>query len=58
MRRRSEPVDLHLLLYQTNFIRLLAVVHADMEFATHELAAHCGGCGQPKSDLLGTHTRL
>jgi hypothetical protein len=57
-RRWSEPVDLRLALMHTNYIWSLAGVHADMECATLELAAQCGGCGQPKSDLLGTHMRL
>jgi hypothetical protein len=57
-RRWSEPVDLPLLLSQTKHNWSLAVVEADVEGATHEMVAQCGGGGQPKLDLLSTHTRL
>jgi hypothetical protein len=55
-RRLSEPVDLCLPLMHTNYIWSLAVVHADVDSATNDMEARSGGCGQPKSDLLGTHT--
>jgi len=43
---------------QTKFIWSLAPVHADVDSATHDMVAQCGAGGQPKLDLLRTHTRL
>jgi len=57
--RWSEPLDLPLLLSQTNFIRSLASVDADVDSATYDLVAQCGaGGGKPKLDHMMTHTRL
>jgi hypothetical protein len=56
--RWSEPLDLPLLLSQTNFIWSVAAVEADVVKATHNVVAQCGAGGQPKLDLLSSHTRL
>jgi hypothetical protein len=40
------------------YIWSLAPVEADAASAAYDMAAQCGAGGQPKSDLLKTHTRL
>jgi hypothetical protein len=57
-RRWSEPVDLPLVLSQTNLNWSLSAVEAYNNSATYDMQAQCGACGQPKSDLLSTYTRL
>jgi hypothetical protein len=59
VRRWSEPVDSPLLLFQTNCNRSLAAVEEDGDSARCDMVAQCvAAFGQPKLDLLGTHTRL
>ena len=57
-RRWSEPVALSVVLCQTKLNWSLAAVEADTDSATYDMEAQCGAGGQPKSDLLSTHTRL
>jgi hypothetical protein len=56
MRRLIEPVDLPSLRSQANVNWSLAADEKDMDSATHDMAAQCGGGGQFKSDLLITYT--
>jgi hypothetical protein len=53
-----EPVDLPSLRSQTNVNWSLAADEKDMDSPTHDMAAQCGGGGQPKSDLIRARTRL
>jgi hypothetical protein len=55
MIRRSEPVDLPLLLSQTNYNWSLAPVEANVDSATHDMVAQYGAGDQPQMDLLSTY---
>jgi len=46
------------LISQTNYIRSLAAVEADVDSATYVMVAQRGAGGQPKLDLMTTHTKL
>jgi hypothetical protein len=43
------------LISQTNYIRSLAAVEADVDSATYVMVAQCGAGGQPKLDLHNTY---
>jgi hypothetical protein len=53
----SEPFDLLLLQARTNYDWSLAAVDGVVDSARYDMAAQCGVCGQPKSDLIRTHTK-
>jgi len=53
------PLDLPLLLSRTNHYLSLAPVGVDVDNATYyDVMTQCGAGGQPKLDLIRTHTRL
>jgi hypothetical protein len=54
----SEPVNLPLLLSQTNFIWSLAALEADSDSATNDMVTQRRVDGKPKFFLRRTHTRL
>jgi hypothetical protein len=56
--QRRKPVDFPFLLSQTKYQWSLALVVVDVDSATHDIADQCGAGGQPKLDLLSTHTKL
>jgi hypothetical protein len=58
VRRWSEQVELPFVTSQTKYNGSLAPVEADDYSATNDMVARCGADGQPKLDLLSTHTRL
>jgi hypothetical protein len=58
MSRWSEPDDLCLLLSQTKYNWSLAPDEDDMDSARYDMVAQCGAGGQPKLDLIRTHTKL
>jgi len=51
VRRRSEPVDLPLLLSQTKYNWSLAAVEVECHCATHNMVAQCGASDQPKFQI-------